>query len=212
VGDNYLTELPNSIERLKHLVMLRANNNQITHLPKNIGKLKNLNRLFVANNPISELPGSLQECSSLEILDLRGTNIVTPPKWLEDMPSLKRVDGFCELELHFQKALKIQEYGAMQIKFRELFDQDMTQEQVEQKKSGLIGDEVMPLGEFVWSEDRSYVEYYVHWLPHYRGDSHGKIHKNGHHESLATLPQIGEVTDSEIKLRNELIQKGLLNK
>jgi len=210
VEDNCLTELPNSIERLKHLVMLRASNNHITHLPKNIGELKNLDRLFVANNPISELPESLQECSSLEILDLRGTNITTPPKWLEDIPSLRRVDGFSQLELHFQKALKIQEYGAMQIKFRELFDQDMTQEQTEQKKGGLIGDEALPLGKFIWSEDGSYVEYYVQWLPHYRGDSHGKIHKNGHHENLATLPQIGKVTKSEIKLRDELTQKGLL--
>ncbi len=211
VEDNYLTALPKSIEKLQHLVMLRAGNNNLTHLPENIGKLKNMDRLFLANNPIGELPPSLKDCSSLEILDLRGTNISTPPKWLEEMPSLKRIDGFPELTLHFQRLLKTQEYGVMQIKFRELFDQDMTQEQIEKKMSGIIGDEAMPLGKFVWSRDWSSIEYYVQWLPHYRGDSHGIIHKDGRHESLPTLPQIGEVTQSEIQLREQLTKKGLLN-
>ena len=210
VEDNQLTELPKSIERLKHLVMLRADNNKLTHLPQNIGKLKNMDRLFLSNNPISELPESLQECRSLEILDIRGTNITTPPKWLEDMPSLKRVEGF-DITLHFQKVLQTQEYGAMQIKFRELFDQDMTQKQIEQKRSGIIGDEVVPLGKFVWSKDGLFIEYYVQWLPHYRGDSHGIIYKNGRHESLPTLPQMGKVTEGEIKLREQLTKKGLFN-
>jgi hypothetical protein len=209
VEDNKLTELPKSIERLKYLVMLRSDNNKLTHLPANIGKLKNLDRLFLSNNPISELPESLQECNSLEILDLRGTAIKTPPKWLEEMPSLKCVEGF-NITLHFQKLLQTQEYGAMQIKFRELFNQDMTEEQIKQKRSGIIGDESMPLGKFIWSKDWNSIEYYVQWLPHYRGDSHGIIYKNGHHESLSTLPQMGEVTQSEIKLREQLTKKGLL--
>jgi hypothetical protein len=126
------------------------------------------------------------------------------------MPSLKCVEGF-SITLHFQKLLQTQEYGAMQIKFRELFNQDMTEEQIKQKCSGIIGDESMPLGKFIWSKDGNSIEYYVQWLPHYRGDSHGIIYKNGHHESLSTLPQIGEVTQSEIKLREQLSKKGLLN-
>jgi len=209
VEDNKLTELPKSIERLKRLVMLRANNNNLIHLPSNIGKLKKLDRLFLANNPITELPESLQECSSLEVLDLRGTALQSLPKWLEEMPSLKHVEGF-NITLHFQKLLQTQEYGAMQIKFRELFNQDMTKKQVKNKRRGIIGDEAMPLGKFVWSKDKNYIEYYVQWLPRYRGDSHGIIHKNGRHESLPTLPQIGEVTQNEIKLRDELREKGLL--
>jgi len=207
VGDNLLAELPNSIERLQHLVMLRAENNLITQLPKGIGKLKNLDRLFLRNNPISELPKSLQECSSL---DISNTNITTAPKWLEEMPSLKKVLGL-EVELHFQKVLKTAQYGAMMIIFRELFDQDITQEQVEKKRGGLIGDEAMPLGRFVWSGDWSHIEYYVQWLPHYRGDSHGKIFKDGRHEQLPTLLQIGKITESETKLRADLEKKGLLS-
>lgn len=210
VEENLLTELPNSIERLQHLVMLRAENNKLTHLPKNIGKLKNLDRLFIANNPINELPESLQECSSLEILDISNTNITTAPKWLEEMPSLKKVLGL-EVELHFQKVLKTAKYGAMMIKFRELFNQDISQQQVEQKRGGLIGDEAMPLGRFIWSGDWSYIEYYVQWLPHYRGDSHGKIYKDGRHESLPTLPQMGEVTESETRLREELTKRGFFD-
>ncbi|WP_457749132.1 hypothetical protein [Sulfurimonas sp.] len=110
-----------------------------------------------------------------------------------------------------QKPLKMQEYEAMQAKFRELFDQNLTQKQIEQKKDGIIGDEAMPLGKFIWSDDGSYIEYYVEWLPHYRGDSHGIIHKDGRHESLPTLPQIGEITQSEIQLREELTKRGFFD-
>jgi len=211
VEDNELTHLPKSIEKLKHLLMLRANNNKIEALPQNIGKLKNLDRLFVANNPIEELPESLQECISLEHLDLRGTNIKIAPKWLENMPSLRQVYGFDELTLHFQKLLKTEPYGEMQITFRNYFDQDMTAEEIEHKEDGIIGDEAMPLGKYIWNTDGKFIEYYVQWLPHYRGDSHGIIYKDGRHEPLPTLPQIGKVTQSETKLRTELKKKGLLN-
>jgi len=101
------------------------------------------------------------------------------------------------------------EYKAMQITFRELFNQDLTESEIESKKGGIIGDEALPLGRYVWNEKYGYIEYYVHWLPHYRGDSHGKIYKNGKHESLPTLPQIGEVTQQELDLIEELKQKGL---
>ncbi|PTB83352.1 hypothetical protein C9926_03385, partial [Sulfurovum lithotrophicum] len=70
----------------------------------------------------------------------------------------------------------------------------------------MIGDEVLPLGNYVWGKDDGgeYIEYYVSWLPHYRGDSHCKIYKDGTHEHLPTLPQIGEVTQCELDLREEL--------
>ena len=99
----------------------------------------------------------------------------------------------------------------MQIVFQDLFNQDLTQEEVAHKQGGMIGDEALPLGNYVWGKDDGgeYIEYYVSWLPHYRGDSHGKIYKDGTHEHLPTLPQIGEVTQWELDLREELRKKGL---
>ena len=209
VSDNAISKLPESIGDLQELVMLSISNNRITNLPASIGKLKKLDRLFLVNNPIGRLPESLQECSSLETLDISGTNITNPPKWLEEMPSLKKVIGAPELILHFQKHLQDNEYGQMQIKFRELFNRDLTEEEIAHKKGGMIGDEALPLGRYVWDKRGEYIEYYVSWLPHYRGDSHGKIYKDGRHESLPTLPQIGEVTQRELDLKEELRMKGL---
>jgi len=210
VSDNAIAKLPQSIGELESLLMLRIKNNKLTNLPNNIGGLKKLDRLYLVNNPIGRLPESLQECTSLEILDISGTNI-TPPKWLEEMPSLKKVIGAPELTLYFQKHLEENEYGQMQIVFRELFRQDLTQEEVAHKQGGMIGDEALPLGNYVWGKDNrgECIEYYVSWIPHARGDSHGKIYKDGTHEYLSTLPQIGEVTQRELDLREELRKKGL---
>jgi len=103
------------------------------------------------------------------------------------------------------------EYGQMQIIFRDLFRQDLTQEEVAHKQGGMIGDEALPLGKYVWAKDNrgECIEYYVSWIPHARGDSNGKIYKDGTHEHLPTLPQIGEVTQWELDLREELRKKGL---
>ena len=117
--------------------------------------------------------------------------------------------GAPELTLYFQKHLEDNEYGQMQIVFRDLFDQDLTEEEVANKEGGMIGDEALPLGQYVWDKKNDCIEYYVSWLPHYRGDSHGKIYKDGRHEHLPTLPQIGEVTQWELDLKEELRKKGL---
>lgn len=208
IHQNKITSLPESIGNLQELLMLRASDNNLTNLPESIGKLKKLDRLYLEDNPIGRLPVSLQECTSLETLDISGTNITNPPKWLEEMPSLKKVIGFPNLTLYFQKHLQGKEYGQMQIRFRELFNQDLTEEEVAHKKGGLIGDESLPLGNYIWGEHDT-IEYYVRWLPHSRGDSHGKIYKNGRHQNLPTLPQIGKVTQRELDLREELQKKGL---
>ncbi len=180
VSKNRISKLPESIGELQELVMLRISDNRITNLPASIGKLKKLDRLFLANSPTGRLPESLQECSSLETLDISGTNITTPPKWLEEMPSLKEVKGANGLTLHFQKELLKGEYGSMMITFRKLFKQDMTPDEIEHKEGGMIGDEALPLGNYIWDKKYEYIEYYVSWLPHMRGDYHGRIIKMGH--------------------------------
>jgi len=103
------------------------------------------------------------------------------------------------------------DYEQMQIVFSDLFSQALTDEEIAHQEGGIIGDEAVPLGNYVWGRDNrgEYIEYYVSWIPHYRGDSHGKIYKDGTHEHLPTLPHIGEVTQWEIDLKEALRKKGL---
>lgn len=209
IHKNEITSLPQSVGNLQELLMLRASDNNLTNLPASIGQLKKLDRLYLANNPIGRLPDFLQECTSLEILDISGTNIITPPKWLEEMSSLRKVIGVGDVTLHFQIELLKGEYGAMMITFRDFFNQDLTEEEITHKNGGMIGDESLPLGSYIWGKKKEYIEYYVSWLPHARGDSHGKIYKDGTHEDLPTLPQIGKVTRWELDLKAELKEKGL---
>jgi|GEM_PF-6008472 len=103
-------------------------------------------------------------------------------------------------------------YQELRDLFMDLFYQELSDEDIRCKRPGIIGDEALPLGNYVWGEDEKgvYLEYYVSWIPHYRGDSHGKIYTDGTHEHLPTLPQIGEVTPEESALRRELEAKGLI--
>lgn len=103
------------------------------------------------------------------------------------------------------------EYERMKDIFEKCFEQELSDYEITHKKGGIIGDEAMPLGKYIWDERNNFIEYYVSWLPHYRGDSHGRIYKDGRHEHLDILPQIGKVTPEEIALRKQLEEKGLLN-
>lgn len=101
-------------------------------------------------------------------------------------------------------------YRGLIAKFDELFQQTLSDDEINHKTGGIIGEEALVLGSYIWLQDQDAIEYYVSWLPHYRGDSHGVIYADGRHESLATLPQIGEVTQAEQELRAELQRKGLI--
>jgi hypothetical protein len=83
-------------------------------------------------------------------------------------------------------------YCKMAAEFEKRFRQTLTEQEISDKKPGMIGDEACPLGRFVWDKKRDYIEYYVSWLPHYRGDSHGIIDSDGIHERLETLPLLGD--------------------
>ncbi len=101
-------------------------------------------------------------------------------------------------------------YHRLAAKFHELFNQELSDNEINNKTGGIIGDESLELGAYIWLNDQNAIEYYVSWSPHYRGDSHGIIYKDGKYQHLATLPQIGEVTESELELRSELERKGLI--
>lgn len=103
------------------------------------------------------------------------------------------------------------EYEIMRKEFEKFFDQELTDDEIANKAGGIIGEDAMRLGKYIWDENNNWIEYYVRWLPHYRGDSHGKIYKDGTHEHLDTLPQVGKVDQSELDLRAYLEERGLLN-
>lgn len=103
------------------------------------------------------------------------------------------------------------EYALMKKEFEKFLDQELTDDEIANKTGGIIGEEAMPLGRYIWDENQNFIEYYVSWLPHYRGDDHGKIYKDGTHEHLDTLPQIGEVTQRELDLTKYLEEKGFFN-
>lgn len=107
--------------------------------------------------------------------------------------------------------MKSKEYERMKLEFKRFFNQDLTEDEIGHQEGGIIGDEAMPLGRYVWDKSHDFIEYYVSWLPHYRGDSHGIIYKDGTHQELAVLPHIGEVSPAECALRKELEEKGLLD-
>jgi len=102
----------------------------------------------------------------------------------------------------------VSSYKGMQERFLACFNQVLSDEEITHKKGGMIGDEVFPLGKYIWGKEGDYIEYYVASLSHFEGDSHGKIYQNGTHEHLPTLPQIGDVTQWEMDLREELKGKG----
>ena len=101
-------------------------------------------------------------------------------------------------------------YSGLISKFSELFDQTLSHDEIANRTSGIIGEEALPLGNYIWLKNQGAIEYYVSWIPHYRGDSHGVIYEDGRHEELATLSHIGEVTKAEQELRAELQRKGLI--
>lgn len=240
VRENCLTHLPKEIGKLSHLEMIIARDNCLTDLPESIGRLSKLYTLDLSNNPITTLPESLKECSALETFDITGTLIQHLPEWLGEMKNLKKllygpsngqlnpdwyllageksknppipmveIDNI-PFKLLFEKELEETEYGAMKITFRKILDQDLSDDEILDKRLSMIGEEEWPLGNYIWGDDESgeYIEYYLssRW-----GDSHGKIYKNGEYvTNLPTLWHVGPIDDEYTAIQNELESKGLI--
>lgn len=66
LADNGLTELPDSIGKLRSLADLDVSRNVLQSLPSTIGSLKKLTRLDVNHNKLSTLPVAITKCKSLE--------------------------------------------------------------------------------------------------------------------------------------------------
>ena len=75
----YISEFPNSIEKLVNLKYLSLCYNQLTSLPESIGKLTNLQMLNLYNNQITTLPESIGKLTNLKYLSLYNNQITILP-------------------------------------------------------------------------------------------------------------------------------------
>jgi internalin A len=82
-----LTEVPESIGRLKQLQRLSLRGNQLTALPEVIGELKMLRMLVLSENPLTALPQSLRKLTALKHLYLDGNALDLPAEVLQGKPA-----------------------------------------------------------------------------------------------------------------------------
>ena len=66
-----LKKIPDSIEKLKKLVILQLNFLGIQKISPMIGKCTELTSLALNNNNIIQLPNEIENCTNLRILDLK---------------------------------------------------------------------------------------------------------------------------------------------
>jgi Leucine-rich repeat (LRR) protein len=89
--NNQLSELPDSILKLKSLEYLNGCYNKLTHLPKTFGGLKNLKELILNDNQLTSLPDSFGNLENLEILNLDHNMIREIPESFGNLRNLKEL-------------------------------------------------------------------------------------------------------------------------
>ncbi|KAF3421796.1 hypothetical protein E2986_09899 [Frieseomelitta varia] len=77
--NNYVHDLPSSLNMLTGLVSLNLNNNQLHSLPDVICELSNLRKLWACENKINQLPKNLGNLSNLKILSLNMNQLTYLP-------------------------------------------------------------------------------------------------------------------------------------
>jgi len=95
LSDNYLKELPASINKLRNLRRLILGGNQLRELPHSICELSNLFGLSVENNKLSVLPSNIKHLRNLRYLFLYKNQLTTLPDGIDEMKKLEvlRVAG-----------------------------------------------------------------------------------------------------------------------
>ena len=93
LNSNFLSTIPNEIDRFQSLVTLQLSNNQLVQLPESLGCLKNLRHLHVNNNSLNDLslPKEFQELKQLEIINLGGNHFKQFPYQLLRLTNLKEI-------------------------------------------------------------------------------------------------------------------------
>jgi internalin A len=83
-----LTELPESIGKLKQLKSLKISYHKLTTLPDSLRQLTQLTELNLSDNQLTTLPDSLGQLTQLTELDLSENQLTTLPDWLGQLTQL----------------------------------------------------------------------------------------------------------------------------
>jgi len=92
IENNYLTCLPENIEKLILLKKLCIVNNSLQFVPNNIGKLIHLEILNLESNQLKSLPETIGALTKLKILNLKNNFICQLPKSIDKCISLTELD------------------------------------------------------------------------------------------------------------------------
>jgi internalin A len=79
LSHNQLADLPGSITRLRNLTTLYLNDNGLTELPDSITRLQNLTALHLSRNELTELPDSITRLQNLTMLNLSDNGLTELP-------------------------------------------------------------------------------------------------------------------------------------
>jgi len=90
--NNQLSELPDSIAKLKSLEFFDGCYNNLTHLPKTFGGLKNLKELILNDNQLTSLPESFGKLENLEIVNLNRNIIREIPESFGNLKKLEKLE------------------------------------------------------------------------------------------------------------------------
>ncbi|MEP0265587.1 COR domain-containing protein [Dokdonia sp.] len=104
LSHNPLTEIPESIGKLTELTIFELYNNVLTILPDSIGDLINLTELNLSNNQLTEIPESIGKLTHLIELNLRHNELITLPEFIRELTNLK------SLSLSFNKLTEVPEF------------------------------------------------------------------------------------------------------
>ncbi len=89
--DNKLKTLPKSFEKLTKLELLNVRDNNFQGIPKSIFKLKNLEYLVFTGNPIEALPDAIGGLTKLIYLSLNHTKIERLPSTIGNLKKLEEL-------------------------------------------------------------------------------------------------------------------------
>ncbi|MBI3168253.1 MAG: leucine-rich repeat domain-containing protein, partial [Chloroflexi bacterium] len=92
IYDTKLTTLPPSLGQLTQLTELHLSDNQLTTLPDSLGQLTQLTSLNLSNNKLTTLPDALGQLTQLTKLDLSNNQLTALPPSLGQLTQLQELD------------------------------------------------------------------------------------------------------------------------